>query len=106
MIAAGRLDRVVTIQTSSETQGATGEVTPSWSAFATARASRRDTRGSERVRAGAETAMADAVFRIRYLSGVTAKMRLVEGSDVWDIIAIGELGRRDGLDLTCTRVRA
>jgi SPP1 family predicted phage head-tail adaptor len=106
MIRSGNLDRRVVIQTSTESQGSTGEVTPSWSTFATVWASRRDTLGSERVRAGAETAMADAVFRIRWLSGVTAKMRLTEGSDVWDIVALAELGRREGLDLTCTRVRS
>lgn len=103
---AGGLDRQVVIQTATETQGATGEPAVTWGTFATIWASRRDTLGRERVMAGAETAMADAVFRIRYLSGVTAKMRLVEGSDVWDIVALAELGRREGLDLTCTRVRA
>lgn len=102
---AGKLDRRVVIQTSAETQDAMGAPSVTWSTFATVWASRRDTRGSERVRAGAETAMADAVFRIRYLAGVTAKMRVLEGSDTWDIEAVAELGRREGLDLTCSRVR-
>lgn len=102
---AGALDRQIVIQTPTETQGATGEPSVSWGAFATVWASRRDTLGRERVLAGAETAMADCVFRIRWLSGVTAKMRVMEGADAWDIVALAELGRCEGLDLTCTRIR-
>lgn len=103
---AGSLDRRVVIQTVSETQDSMGAPTQTWSTFAEVWANRRDTRGSERIRAQSETAMADAVFRIRWLDGVTAKMRLVEGSDTWDIVAIAEMGRREGLDLTCSRTRA
>ncbi len=106
MIRAGTLDRRITIQTVTEGRDAMGGVTETWGVFTQCWASRRDTSGRERVQAGAETAMADAVFRLRYISGVTAKMRVLEGDDAWDIVGIGEMGRREGLELTCTRVRA
>ena len=102
---AGTLDRRVVIETSVETQDTTGAPVSAWSTFAAVWASRRDTTGRERVLAGAETAMADAVYRIRWLPGVTAKMRLIEGPNVWDIVALAELGRHVGLELTCTRVQ-
>ena len=102
---AGALDRRVTIQTSTETQDNTGAVVIIWSTFATIWGNRRDTTGRERVLAGAETAIADCVWRIRWLADLEAKMRLLEGDDVWDIVAVAELGRREWLDLTCTRVR-
>ena len=48
--------------------------------------------------------MADAVIRIRWRSDITTITRVVEDELIWDVLAEAELGRRDGLDLTCRRV--
>lgn len=105
---AGKLDRRITLQSATEARDSSGSVISTWTDVATLWAGRRDTLGSERILSGAETAVADAVFVIRWQPGVTAKLRVVdEAGDAWDIIAPPtELGRRDALELTCRRVGA
>lgn len=105
---AGQLDRLVTIQAVTRTRTPSGSWEDSWSDVDTVWARRRDTRGSERILSGAETATADAVFVIRWRPGLTAKNRIVdEAGEAWDIVAPPtELGRRDGLELTCRQVGA
>lgn len=102
---AGQLDRRITLEAATDAQDETGAPIEVWTPIGTVWASRRDTSGRERVHAGAETAIADAVFRIRWRAGLTAKMRLIEGDEIWDITALGEsIQRRVWIDLTCTRV--
>lgn len=103
---AGRLDRRVTLQRRAITRDAAGGAIEGWSSAFSCWAERRDVRGSERLEAGAVTATADAVFRIRWRAGIDATWRLMEGATGWDIEAVAELGRRDGLELSCRRTRA
>lgn len=100
---AGKLDRVITLQSRTLIKDAEGNTTEVFADLAEVRASRRDTLGSERVASGAEVATADSVFRIRWRADVDTITRLTEGDLVWDILATAELGRREGLDLTCRR---
>lgn len=106
---AGRLDRRITLQVATRARDASGSWTESWANVATdpvVWAGKRDTLGSERVQSGAETATADTVFVIRWRADLTASHRVVDDAGAaWDIIAPPtELGRRDGLELTCRRV--
>lgn len=101
---AGALDRLVTLQNRTLVTDNEGNTTEAFTDLADVYASRRDTLGSERIASGAEVAAADAVYRIRWRDDVSTTTRLQEGNLVWDVLAFSELGRRDGLDLTCRRV--
>ncbi len=96
---AGRLDRKITIETPTDVQSGTGVVTQTWATFATPWAEVRPVRGQERFAAAQVAGEIDQVFRIRWLSGVTRKMRISYDSLTWDIIDIAEIGRREGLEI-------
>lgn len=99
MIAAGKLDRRVTIEQPSVAADAYGGQVTTWTTFKVAWAEVRPIRGAERFEAMAQRAARFEVFRIRYLSGVTPKMRIVWDGRVYNIRNIAEVGRREGLDL-------
>ena len=101
---AGALDRIVTLQNRTLVKDNEGNTTETFVDLAEVYASRRDTLGSERIASGAEVAMADAVLRIRWREDVDTITRVQDGALIWDVLAIAQLGRRDGLDLTCRRV--
>ena len=96
---AGRLDRKIIIQTTTQGQTDAGEVTDSWSTHATIWANVRQVAGREPFRGEREIAQADAIFKIRYLSTVTPKMRISYNGLIYNIISINELGRREGLEI-------
>ena len=96
-----RLDRWITIQQPVETQHATGEMIVSrWSTFAAVWAEKLDTGGSERF-GGAIIAAVTTNWKIWWLDGVTAKMRVryeVNGAYVYyNILVIQEVGNREGM---------
>lgn len=90
--AAGRLRHEIVIQSSTPTQNSAGEPIDSWSTFATVRAERRPVSARERIAAGGEQAVAEFVFLIRYLSGLTAKMRISFEGVTYDITGIVPYG--------------
>ena len=100
---AGAMDREITIEAVTETRTATGAVSKSWATFATVWAERRDVRASEQFKANREMAERATVWRIRYLPGLTEKHRINDGVQIWDIDAIAEIGRRDGLEILAMR---
>jgi SPP1 family predicted phage head-tail adaptor len=55
--------------------------------------------GREALSAGREVASRTAVFNILFKDGVTTKHRISHDGVQWDIIAIREIGYRDGLEL-------
>lgn len=99
---AGKLDRRVRLESRSATRAADGSETVAWVLVATLWAQVVPLRGQERYGAGAEQAERDARIRIRWRAGVSAGMRVVYESRAWDVQAILEIGRRQGLDLLCT----
>ena len=101
---AGAMDRRVTLQNRVLVTDNEGNTMEEFTDLAEVYAGRRDTLGSERIASGAEVAVADAVFRIRWRSDIGTTTQLKEGDMIWDVLAQAELGRRDGLDLTCRRV--
>lgn len=100
---SGRLDRIITIQQNTPTIAGSGERQPSWSALHTGvPAARMEYIGDEQVQADSlRVGQRRAVFRIRWLSGITSGMRIVDDDgEAWDIVSPPlERGRRDKLDL-------
>jgi SPP1 family predicted phage head-tail adaptor len=82
---AGQLRHKVTIQTSSEAQGATGDITTTWSTFATVNASIEPVYGREFFNNRQLSAEITHLVEIRYLSGVRPKMRILFGTRYFDI---------------------
>jgi SPP1 family predicted phage head-tail adaptor len=96
---AGRLDRRITIEGVGEGRTASGDVTETWSTVAVVWAGIRAPRGDEVFAAREEQAERELVFRIRWRSDVTAKMRIQYDGLTWDIEHVAEIGRREGLEL-------
>lgn len=96
---AGDLDRKIVIQTVTESRSGSGAVTDSWSAFATVWAKVRPLSGREYLAAAQINAEVDTEFTIRWLSGVTPKMRISYDGNIYDIEHIAEIGRREGLKI-------
>lgn len=101
---AGRLNRRIIIQQATEVQDAHGQPVQTWTAYKTCWAEYLPKRGREFFAADQTIAEADAVFRIRYDSGVTRKMRISFGDDYYDITAISEIGYKEGLGIAAKAV--
>jgi SPP1 family predicted phage head-tail adaptor len=101
---AGPLDRRVTLQAPITSQDSAGQALRAWSTLGDCWAQRIDARGREALAAGAVGAVLETVWRIRWRSDLTEACRLVFEGEAWDIQSIGQLGRRDGLELRCVLV--
>lgn len=104
MIPAGPLDRYVTIEQKTKTRDAYGAEIETWTTFAQVWASKRDIRGREYFAAQQVNAETDTVWRIRWIAGVKAEMRINWNGTLYDIQDIAEIGRREGLEIMA-RVR-
>ena len=93
------MDRRVVIESFTTAANAYGEPIKTWSVFATVWAQVSPMRGEERFSAQQIDARATTRFRIRYRSDLDQTMRLSYGGDAYDITAILEIGRQEGLDL-------
>lgn len=106
MIRAGKLDRQIIIEREAETVAASGAVSKVWATLATVRAELVQ-RGAEEYLAGfGEAENSSAVFRIRYLAGITTADRVNCDGVTYDINEIAEMGRKRGLELRCSEVAA
>ena len=85
---AGRLRHRITIQQVTEGQDETGAVTETWNEFATVWADMEPIAGKEYFAAKQTMAETTHRIRIRYLSGVVPKMRVLFGSRTFDITEI------------------
>jgi SPP1 family predicted phage head-tail adaptor len=103
---SGSLDRTITLQSVTTTVDEYGTPAQGWSDFATARAQLIQASTSEYLRAYGETDTAVVIFRIRWLDGVTADMRVSYGGQFYNIREIKEIGRRRRLELRAELVRA
>jgi SPP1 family predicted phage head-tail adaptor len=102
---AGAMDRYITIQTNTPSKDGGGTNISSWGTHATVWAQKIDMGSRETLQAGGLLMEIDTVWKIRYLSTVTTAMRVSFDSATWDIKGIKELGRNEGLELICKRVR-
>lgn len=99
---AGQIDRRITIERNTPGRDAVGAETESWTTLATVWAEVRPAAGREFFDAQQVVAEAKVVFRIRYRSDVTAKMRVSYAGNLYDIHSVAELGRQEGLDIMTT----
>ena len=101
----GRMDRRITIQALSLSVDGSGQPVETWGAVATVWAQVTPERGDERFQSMQIIGRAVTVFRIRYLSGIGPKHRIVYGGKNYDIHSVRELGRRERLEIDAS-VRA
>jgi SPP1 family predicted phage head-tail adaptor len=114
---AGRMDRRVTLQRATPTESSSGEPVEAWTDIVARRpASLKSVSGGERQTAPQWVAREQVEFRIRYSSNVADLSpldRLIypvpdegdpipEGS-IFDIMAVHEIGRREGLQIMAAR---
>jgi len=102
---AGKLRHRVTIEQPTETQDAYGSVVQSWATLATVWAAIEPVTGRERFATTGDVRYAEneVHIRIRYRDDITPKMRVVHGSDVYNIRAVMDRwGRGQELLLRCT----
>ena len=99
---AGRLNRRCTLQQPGTTTDALGQPIPGWTDVATVWASIVDVSGREYVAAGGLQNSAQTKITIRYRSGIVPSMRVVHGSDAYNVEAVLGQDRR-GLLLMCSR---
>lgn len=99
----GKLDRRITLQTYTSTRSEFGESTPSYATLVIVWAWVRFGSGQERMLADKNTVTADAIFTIRWRTGITEKTRIVWDGVNYDIIHIAEAERRKYLALTAKK---
>ncbi len=102
---AGRLRSRVTIQQRTDTQNEIGELVPTWSTLSAVWADVIHNSGLETIKAGASASVVKASIRIRYRADVKPSMRVVKGSDVYNIEAVLPDHGREYCDLVCERVQ-
>jgi SPP1 family predicted phage head-tail adaptor len=85
---AGRLDKLVSLQSRSATQDAYGEQLTTWTAIADVWASVEDMTGRQYFAAQAAQNPVQTKITIRKRAGVVPAMRVVHGSDIYDIESV------------------
>jgi len=103
----GRMDSRILIERATLTTNAYGERTQAWTTLATVWADviYREGSGNEQVQSLQLMSKQPVHFIIRYsttVAGVTPKDRVTYNSKEYNIEAIQEIGRNEGLRLTCT----
>jgi SPP1 family predicted phage head-tail adaptor len=99
----GEMDRRVQLQVRTLTTDTTGERVESWTTSYTVFASRTQRQGKTTLQDKQEVAWRDDIYRIYYFPGVSpADTRLVDDGQIYNIVSVTELGRRQGLELICT----
>jgi len=114
-VKGGRLDKRIEIQRKTETQSPSGEVTETWSPLSARPAEVHPLLGDERFSSDQLVARAQFSFTIRWsqdVADVSPLDRIVypasaaadsptqpRGSKVYDIFAVEEVGRNEGLKL-------
>lgn len=94
---AGHLRHTLVIEEAAETRDAHGQAVATWSTFATVPGSLEPLNGREFIASAQVQAEVTARARIRYLEGVTAKMRISFEGKIYAITAVidRELKHRD-----------
>jgi SPP1 family predicted phage head-tail adaptor len=100
MRTAWKMDRKIAIQELVETQSGTGAPIWSFETVVEVWAEVDFQGGFEGPRGSGEQAAVSQIFRIRWRDGLTAKHAILFDGARYDIVAIREIGRRDGLELT------
>lgn len=97
----GKLDRRITIQRKAESKDSSGGAVTTWKDLSKVWASKADQGGREFRAAGTLLSETDSVVTIRHFTGLTTADRINYGGKNFDILSIGEIGRREGMILQC-----
>lgn len=101
---AGLLKTRVQIQQKSAVQDSVGQPNESWTTLATVWADVRNQRGLEVVKGTMQMSRLLSSIRIRYRADVTAAMRVVQGPNIYNIIAVSpDTNSKDYIDLICEK---
>ena len=100
---AGKLDRYITIQTTTESVSSTGERVDSWTTYHTCFASIVKGGGGQGTDELRRTSTNTKTFMIRYYGGIVPKMRILYNGAYYDITNIDEYGR-EGLIIQTERI--
>lgn len=92
---AGKLRHRLVIEKTTHVVNAFGEQESTWKTFAEVWGRIRPLTGSERFIAAQTAAAEDAVFHVRYLSGLSPKMRIICEGNNYDITSISDLEERN-----------
>jgi SPP1 family predicted phage head-tail adaptor len=101
-LAAGSLDRRITIQRSTVVKDGLGTDISTWTELATVWAQRVPQRAIETWKAGGTAATREIMWRIRWstkVADVGATDRLVYKGSVLEISGTEEIGRREGIEI-------
>ena len=88
---SGRLNKKLYIQEVTESTSG-GVKVETWAVYATRRCETNPIRGGEYFAAEQIQDKDPVLFRVRYASGVTTKMRVIYGDKVYDIVAVVNIG--------------
>lgn len=91
---AGLLRHKITIQQVAEAQDASGSMDEAWSTFVKVWAAYEPQTGKESFTEDQQQAFLTVRFRVRYLSGITPKMRILFDGRYFDILATADVGGR------------
>lgn len=102
-INIGELDRRIDLYNYTEAQSASGEPIKTWTLYKSAFARVTIQSGSESITADRPTVSLPVEFVIRWDSNVTEKTRIVFRSANYNIISIGEMGRKVWMQIIATQ---
>lgn len=106
-LAAGRLNKRVTLQSAASARDGHGQPIETWSNVAVVWAAIEPIRGREYFSAQQFAAEVTHRVRIRYRSGVSPKWRVIHGSRTFRIeTVIDPLERQETIELMCVEVLA
>lgn len=105
MIRHGRLNKRITIETYTQLADSYGETVKTWVTYSTKWASVEPLAMRELIAAKEQASKFEIMFRIKYISGVKPKMRVVYNGENYNIEAvINTLNRNKELQIFCSKV--
>ena len=96
---SGKLDRRISIQSSTATPNSIGEYVATWTTVLNLWASVEYTDTREKYEGAELLAPNEVTFRTRYNSTINEKMRIIYNGKEYDILHIAEVNRREGLKI-------
>lgn len=103
MISAADLNQRVNIEQRASSQDELGQPIESWTLVAAVWASIKHQSGLSAIKAEADVSVVKTSIRIRHRS-IDAGMRVVHGTDTYDIRAVLPDGKKQYVDLVCQKV--
>lgn len=100
---AGEFDRRITVERMTSTPDEFNAPVERWLPLATVWASKRDVKDGERLRADGISSQITTRFRIRHsrlVADINPSDRVIFNGLTYDIVAVKELGRIEGIEIT------